>query len=81
MFCRKRSSKLFEYAHSHWRRLLVIVERTMMTPGKGQLMSQLLELYRSLGNEHYAGAISNLAPYFGTINPQFKELCEVTARW
>jgi acyl-coenzyme A thioesterase PaaI-like protein len=39
-------------------------------------MSQLLQLYRSLGNEQYAGAISNLAPYFGTINPQFKELRE-----
>ena len=37
-------------------------------------MSQLLDLYRSLGNERYAGAITQLAPYFGTINPKFKDL-------
>jgi acyl-coenzyme A thioesterase PaaI-like protein len=37
-------------------------------------MSQLLDLYRKLGNERYADAIVNLAPYFGTIAPRFREL-------
>lgn len=37
-------------------------------------MSKLLELYRSLGNERYAGAISEIAPYFGTISPKFQDL-------
>jgi acyl-coenzyme A thioesterase PaaI-like protein len=37
-------------------------------------MSQLLQLYRSLGNERYAAAIAGLAPYFGTIDPKFKDL-------
>jgi acyl-coenzyme A thioesterase PaaI-like protein len=37
-------------------------------------MSQLLELYRQLGNEHYADAISKIAPFFGTIEPRFRSL-------
>jgi hypothetical protein len=37
-------------------------------------MSQLLQIYRSVGNEHYGAEISKLAPYFGTINPQFRDL-------
>src|SRR3979409_1646518 len=41
---------------------------------RGFAMSQLLQLYRSLGNERYAAAIAGLAPYFGTIDPKFKDL-------
>jgi acyl-coenzyme A thioesterase PaaI-like protein len=37
-------------------------------------MSQLLELYRAVGNERYAKEIAKIAPYFGTIDAQFKEL-------
>ena len=46
----------------------------MAKAGEEDTMSWLSELYRSLGNERYAGAISELAPYFGTISPKFKEL-------
>jgi acyl-coenzyme A thioesterase PaaI-like protein len=37
-------------------------------------MSQLLELYRKLGNEGYGDAVAKIAPYFGTISPRFKSL-------
>ncbi len=37
-------------------------------------MSTLLQLYRKVGNEGYAGAIAKLAPYFGTISPRFRDL-------
>lgn len=37
-------------------------------------MSKLLELYHELGNEEYANAIAEIAPYFGTIRPKFKDL-------
>jgi acyl-coenzyme A thioesterase PaaI-like protein len=34
-------------------------------------LSQLLDLYRSLGNQGYGEAIAGIAPYFGTITPRF----------
>jgi len=37
-------------------------------------MSDLQKLYESIGNERYADAIAEIAPYFGTISPKFKEL-------
>jgi len=39
-------------------------------------MSQLLELYRAVGNKQYAAEIAKIAPYFGTIDAQFKDLRE-----
>jgi len=44
-------------------------------------MSELYDLYKKLGNKGYGEAISKLAPYFATVDPQFIELkpgcCEV----
>lgn len=45
-------------------------------------MSELYDLYKKLGNEEYGKAISEIAPYFSTVDPHFVELrpgyCEVT---
>ncbi|MBU0991982.1 MAG: DUF4442 domain-containing protein [Proteobacteria bacterium] len=37
-------------------------------------MSQVLELYKSTGNEVFSKMIAEAAPYFSTIEPVFKEL-------
>lgn len=48
------------------------------------VLSRLLQLYQKVGNEGYGKAVSELAPYFGTIDPQFVELrpgrCEIRIR-
>jgi hypothetical protein len=47
-------------------------------------MSQFLELYRQLGPEEFSKAVEQLAPYFGTIDPEITELkpgsCEAMLR-
>lgn len=47
-------------------------------------MSELLNLYLSLGKEKYGDAIGKIAPYFDTIKPEFAELrpgyCEIRIR-
>jgi acyl-coenzyme A thioesterase PaaI-like protein len=48
--------------------------RALSQPAEGFSMSQLWQLYQSLGNERYADAIAKIAPYFGTIAPRFREL-------
>jgi acyl-coenzyme A thioesterase PaaI-like protein len=44
-------------------------------------MSELYQLYQQLGNEGYGKAVGKVAPYFSTIDPQFKNLkpgyCEI----
>jgi acyl-coenzyme A thioesterase PaaI-like protein len=37
-------------------------------------MSQVLELYRSAGNEAFTKMILEAAPYFGTVDPMFGDL-------
>ncbi|WP_334188758.1 hotdog fold domain-containing protein [Noviherbaspirillum sp.] len=37
-------------------------------------MNQTLGLYQSMGNQNFSKAVVNLAPYFGTIDPQFTML-------
>ncbi len=37
-------------------------------------MSQLHELYKATGNDLFSKKICEIAPYFGTINPQFVDL-------
>jgi acyl-coenzyme A thioesterase PaaI-like protein len=41
---------------------------------KGEKMSQTLELYKSAGNEAFTKLITEVAPYFSTINPMFVDL-------
>lgn len=47
-------------------------------------MSELLDLYGKVGNEGYGAAIARIAPYFGTIAPEFVDLrpsyCELVIR-
>ena len=44
-------------------------------------MSELLNLYKKIGNDGYGDAVAQIAPYFGTIEPQFVDLkpsyCEI----
>lgn len=45
-------------------------------------MSQLYEIFKNVGAEKFGGKIAEIAPYFGTIEPLFKELrpgyCEIS---
>jgi acyl-coenzyme A thioesterase PaaI-like protein len=41
---------------------------------EGIAVSQLLQLYLKLGNDRFPAAITELAPYFGTIAPRFHGL-------
>ncbi len=47
-------------------------------------MSQFLELYNQLGPEEFSKAVEQVAPYFGTIDPEITELkpgyCEAMLR-
>lgn len=47
-------------------------------------MSELFQLYLSLGNKNYGEAIGKIAPYFDTIKPEFVDLkpgyCELVIR-
>lgn len=46
-----------------------------------QMMSELHDLYKKLGNDRYGEAIGDIAPYFSTIHPTFITLrpgyCEI----
>ncbi|RZI41346.1 DUF4442 domain-containing protein [Herbaspirillum sp. HC18] len=37
-------------------------------------MNQILGMYKQLGNEGFSKAVTNLAPYFSTIEPTFTDL-------